>query len=65
MPPRFRWILAVNPIAHLVEWYRRAFTLHVFPEASSVLYLTLFSGAAVILASALFFRARPHFADLI
>jgi len=65
MPPRFHWILAVNPIAHLVEWYRRAFTLHVLPEASSVLYLTLFSGAAVILASALFFRARPHFADLI
>jgi len=65
MPPRYHWILAVNPIAHLVEWYRRAFTLHVFPEASSVLYLTAFSGVAVVLASALFFRARPHFADLI
>ncbi len=65
IPSRYRWILAVNPIAHLVEWYRRAFTLHVLPEASSVLYLTVFSGAAAILATALFFRARPHFADLI
>jgi lipopolysaccharide transport system permease protein len=65
MPPRYHWILAVNPIAHLVEWYRRAFTLHVLPEASSVLYLTAFSGVAVVLASALFMRARPHFADLI
>jgi ABC-type polysaccharide/polyol phosphate export permease len=65
IPSRYRWILAVNPIAHLVEWYRRAFTLHVLPEASSVLYLTAFSGVAVILASALFLRARPHFADLI
>jgi ABC-type polysaccharide/polyol phosphate export permease len=65
MPLRYRWILAVNPIAHLVEWYRRAFTLHVLPEASSVLYLTVFSGVTVILASALFLRARPHFADLI
>jgi lipopolysaccharide transport system permease protein len=65
MPLRFRWVLAVNPIAHLVEWYRRAFTLHVLPEASSVLYLTLFSAVAVTLASALFLRARPHFADLI
>jgi lipopolysaccharide transport system permease protein len=65
MPLRYRWILAVNPIAHLVEWYRRAFTLHVLPEASSVLYLTVCSGVAVILASALFVRARPHFADLI
>jgi lipopolysaccharide transport system permease protein len=65
VPSRYHWILAVNPIAHLVEWYRRAFTLHVLPEASSVLYLTAFSGVAVILASALFLRARPYFADLI
>jgi lipopolysaccharide transport system permease protein len=65
IPSRYRWILAVNPIAHLVEWYRRAFTLHVAPEASSVLYLTVFSGVAAALATVLFFRARPHFADLI
>lgn len=64
-PSRYRWVLAVNPIAHLVEWYRRAFTLHVLPEASSILYLTVFSGAVAVLATALFFRARPHFADLI
>jgi lipopolysaccharide transport system permease protein len=64
-PSRYRWVLAVNPIAHLVEWYRRAFTLHVLPEASSILYLTAFSGAVAVLAAALFFRARPHFADLI
>jgi lipopolysaccharide transport system permease protein len=65
IPSRYRWILAVNPIAHLVDWYRRAFTLHVLPEVSSVLYLTVFSGVAAILGTALFFRARPHFADLI
>ena len=65
IPARYRWILAVNPIAHLVEWYRRAFTLHMFPEASSVLYLTICSFSAAMLGGALFLRARPHFADLI
>ena len=65
IPSRYRFLLAINPIAHLVEWYRRAFTLHVLPEPSSVAYLTLFAGAAAILGAALFFRARPHFADLL
>jgi len=65
IPPRYRFLLAINPIAHLVEWYRRAFTLHVLPDASSVLYLALFAGVAAVLGTALFFRARPHFADLL
>ncbi len=65
IPSRYRFLLAINPIAHLVEWYRRVFTLHVLPEPSSVAYLTLFAGAAAILGAALFFRARPHFADLL
>jgi lipopolysaccharide transport system permease protein len=65
IPSRYRFLLSINPIAHLVEWYRRAFTLHVLPEPSSVAYLALFAGIAVILGAALFFRARPHFADLL
>lgn len=65
IPSRYRFLLSINPIAHLVEWYRRAFTLHVLPEPSSVAYLALFAGIAVILGTALFFRARPHFADLL
>lgn len=65
IPSRFRFLLAINPVAHLVEWYRRAFTLHVLPDPFSVAYLILFAGAAAILGTALFFRARPHFADLL
>jgi len=65
VPERFRPILAVNPLAHLTEWYRRAFVLHAWPEASSVVYLVVFAAAAGVLGAALFVRARPHFADLI
>jgi lipopolysaccharide transport system permease protein len=65
VPARFRPILEANPVAHLVGWYRNAFTLHAWPEPASVLYLLLFSSLAAVLGSALFARARPHFADLI
>lgn len=64
-PERFRPILRANPIAHLTDWYRGAFTLHVSPEPSSVLYVTAFTALAVLAGRALFARARPHFADLI
>jgi ABC-type polysaccharide/polyol phosphate export permease len=65
VPERLRWILQANPVAHLVDLYRRAFTLHALPEAAPALYLTLFCCAAALLGGALFHRARPHFADLI
>lgn len=65
VPERFRAILDANPVAHLVAWYRAAFTLHELPASGSVLYLGLFSLSAALLGGLLFLRARPHFADLI
>jgi len=65
VPLRLRWMLSVNPLAHLVDWYRRAFTLHALPEPYSIVYLTVVSGAVLVLGGSLFLRARPHFADLI
>lgn len=65
VPARLRPILEANPVAHLVDLYRRAFTLHEVPPAGSVLYLTVFCAASALLGAALFSRARPHFADLI
>jgi lipopolysaccharide transport system permease protein len=65
VPAGFRPWLQANPIAHLVEWYRCAFTLHAPPEPASVLYVAVFSCAAAALGMVLFARGRPHFADLI
>jgi lipopolysaccharide transport system permease protein len=67
IPPRHAWLLAVvraNPVTHLVEWYRAAFSTHAAPSLSSVLYLTLVSVLAAVSGAALFAKARPHFADL-
>jgi lipopolysaccharide transport system permease protein len=65
VPARLRPWIEANPIAHLVDLYRRAFTLHAPPEPASLIYLTVFSLGAALLGGALFARARPHFADLI
>jgi len=65
VPPRWRFLIDSNPIAHLTSWYRDAFTLHRLPDAGSVLFVTLFAAGAVAAGLSLFRRARPHFADLI
>jgi homopolymeric O-antigen transport system permease protein len=65
VPRNLRWIPASNPIAHLVEWYRRAFTLHQAPEPASILFLTIFASSVALVGLALFLRARPHFADVV
>ncbi len=67
VPPSHPWLLAAvraNPVTHLAQWYRGAFTTHTAPAASSVLYLVSFSALAAVAGAALFARARPHFADL-
>ena len=65
VPVRLRPLIAANPIAHLVDWYRGAFTLHTAPDPASVLYVTVFAAGSAVLGAALFSRARPHFADLL
>jgi homopolymeric O-antigen transport system permease protein len=57
-------VLRANPVTHLVEWYRAAFTTHVLPAPSSVLYLVAVSSLTALAGAALFAKARPHFADL-
>lgn len=65
VPARWKPLLEANPIAHLVDLYRRAFTLHAAPEPASMAYLTVFCLFVALAGGALFARARPHFADLL
>jgi lipopolysaccharide transport system permease protein len=65
VPERLKPILEINPVAHLVDLYRRAFTLHAAPEPASIAYLAVFSVLAAGAGLAVFSRARPHFADLL
>jgi len=65
VPARFRWVMAANPLAHLLEAFRDVFFRHVLPGATSLGYLALFAAAAAMLGSLLFIKAEPHFADLL
>jgi ABC-type polysaccharide/polyol phosphate export permease len=65
VPRRFRWVVGINPFAHLIEAYRDAFFRHRLPTAGSLAYLALFAVAAAMAGSALFTKAEPHFADLL
>jgi ABC-type polysaccharide/polyol phosphate export permease len=65
VPERFKPLLQANPVTHLVDLYRRAFTLHALPDPASIAYLTAVSLLAAAAGAAVFARARPHFADLI
>jgi len=65
VPPRLLPFIEANPMAHLVDLYRRAFTLHVAPPGVSLGYLALFCAVSAALGGLIFGRARPHFADLL
>lgn len=65
VPARFRWVIAANPFAHLIEGFRDAFFRHRLPEAGSLAYLLVFSLAAAGAGSLLFAKAEPQFADLL
>lgn len=65
VPAPLRPWIAANPITHLVDLYRRAFTLHAAPDPAGLAYLLVFSLLAAAAGAAIFARARPHFADLI
>jgi lipopolysaccharide transport system permease protein len=65
VPARFRWVISVNPFAHLVEAFRDALLRHRAPAAGSMAYLLGFAVVAVVLGSALFSRTESHFADLL
>lgn len=65
VPARLRPVIDANPVAALVDLFRRAFTLHAAPAPAPVVYLTVFCLAVAVVGAGLFARARPHFADLI
>ncbi len=65
VPARLLPILEINPVTHLVDLYRKAFSLHTLPDLASVTFLAVFCLAVAAAGAALFSRARPHFADLI
>jgi ABC-2 type transport system permease protein len=65
IPDHLRFIVALNPLAFLVESYRDLVLRGELPGESALLYFALFAGTLFILGFALFVRSKQRFADLL
>ena len=63
LPESLSWIEDYNPLAYLVEAYRRLILDGALPGGLATLYFTLFSVALFVVGFALFVRLKPKFAD--
>jgi len=64
-PPRFAFLLVLNPLTLLVEGYRDILLRGVLPAVGSLAGLAAFAVAAFLAGHWLFRRLRPGFADLV
>lgn len=62
-PENLRWILYINPLAHIVDAYRNIFMYHKTPVFGSVVYMTVFSLVIFIIGIAIFRRLEKGFAE--
>jgi ABC-2 type transport system permease protein len=65
LPENLRWIETYNPLAYVVEAYRRLILYGQLPGLMSTVYFFLFSAALFIVAFVLFNRLKPKFADYV
>jgi lipopolysaccharide transport system permease protein len=63
VPDPFRWIVAANPMAHLLSAYRSVLIYGRLPTAGSVLLLTLVCGGMWAAGLLLYRRTSPTFVD--
>lgn len=65
MPEELRFLLAINPLARLVESYRAVLLEGRLPPAGHVLWLAIFAGASSLAGYATFRKLEPAFADVL
>ena len=62
-PPKFQWILYLNPMTHLVDAYRDIFYYKVVPEISSLVFITIFSLLVLGIGYFIFRKLEKGFAE--
>ena len=65
IPEKFRLLLLINPMYHVVEGYRACLISGKLPDPYHLLYLTVFSGTVFVLGGLLYKRLKPAFADVL
>lgn len=62
-PAKFRWILNINPFAVIIESYRDILLNGVFPDISSLLYITILSLVVLFFGYFIFRKLEKGFAE--
>jgi lipopolysaccharide transport system permease protein len=65
VPGRFQWLLALNPLHHLVDAYRALVLEGRLPGAAGIAGLAVMALAVFVLGHWAFQRAKPAFVDVI
>ena len=62
-PQRFRWILYLNPMAHLIDAYRSIFYYKQMPNVSSLILMSIISFIVLVCGYLIFKKLEKGFAE--
>lgn len=63
IPENFRWLLYLNPMAHIIAAYRSIFYYKSMPEFSSLIYVGILSFLVLIIGYLIFKKLEKGFAE--
>ena len=62
-PPKFQWILYLNPMTHLVDSYRDIFYYKTMPDVSSLVFIAIFALLVLGIGYIIFRKLEKGFAE--
>lgn len=62
-PQSFRWVLYLNPMTHIIDFYRDIFMYHQLPGVNSILFMVGISLIILLLGLAIFRKLEKGFAE--
>jgi len=65
VPERYKWIYMVNPLAYIIEGYRKSllYQTPVWDDINSIIYFIIFSSIVFIIGAMVFHKFKMEFAD--
>jgi len=65
IPERYRTLLEINPMYHVVEGYRNSIISGKYPDPYHLLYLSVVSLSVFVVGGLIYKRLKPAFADVL
>lgn len=67
VPPRYHWIIELNPMVYIIEGYRNSMIYHkwFWEDMNMTIYFWIVTVAIFVIGGLTFKKLRPHFADVL